>query len=235
MCGRSSLHDAPTNVLERFRLPPVLPGFKPRYNIAPTQEQWTLGLDARGEYEVKARRWGLIPSWANDPAIGNRMINARAESLVEKPAFRDSVETRRCLILADGYYEWTGTGKSKVPLFFHMKGHRAFAMAALWDRWERGAAPLETCTVVTTDASSRTSAYHPRMPVLLDLDSAERWLDRAISPLAALQLLRPYEGEDLECYEVSKLVNSPANDSADCMAPAGPSAENDSSLTLGLW
>jgi len=234
MCGRSSLHDAPTNVLERFRLPPILPGFKPRYNIAPTQDQWTLGLDRQYAPEVKARRWGLIPSWASDPAIGNRMINARSDSLAEKPAFREALERRRCLILADGYYEWTGKGKVKVPLYFHMKDNRAFAMAGLWERWERGGVGVETCTVVTTDASSMASAYHPRMPVLFDLDSAERWIDRSTSIGAAVSLLRPYESADLECYEVSKLVNSPANDSPDCIAPAVP-GEDDSSLTLDLF
>ena len=234
MCGRSSLHDAPANVLERFRLPPVLPGFKPRYNIAPTQEQWTLGLDAIGNAEVKERRWGLIPSWASDPAIGNRMINARSDSLAEKPAFREALETRRCLILADGYYEWSGKGKAKVPLYFHMKDNRAFAMAGLWERWERAGVALETCTVVTTDASAMTSAYHPRMPVLLDLDSAERWVDRSTPISASIRLLRPYEGPDLECYQVSKLVNSPANDSAECLVPAAAD-ENESSLTLDLF
>src|SRR5687767_15379132 len=239
MCGRSSLHDAPANVLERFKLPPALPGFKPRYNIAPTQEQWTLGLDAEGAPEVRERRWGLIPAWASDPAIGNRMINARminarSDSLAEKPAFRESFERRRCLILADGYYEWTGKGKAKVPLYFHLKDGRAFAMAGLWDRWDRGERSLETCTVVTTDASSRTVAWHPRMPVLLDLDSAERWLDHSTPLNAALRLLRPYEGTDLECYQVSRLVNSPANDSPECSAPAGPE-EDASSLTLDLF
>ncbi|MEO8575604.1 MAG: SOS response-associated peptidase [Gemmatimonadales bacterium] len=234
MCGRSSLHDAPTNVLERFRLPPVLPGFKPRYNVAPTQQQWTLGLDATGSPEAKERRWGLIPSWANDPAIGNRLINARSDSLMEKPAFREALERRRCLILADGYYEWTGTSKSKVPLYFHMKDSRAFAMAGLWERWGRGETAVETCTVVTTDASTMTSAYHPRMPVLLDLDEAEQWINRSTTVDAALALLRPYESAALVCYRVSKLVNSPANDVAECILPAAPD-ENNSSLTLELF
>lgn len=219
MCGRSSLHDAPTNILERFRLPPAIPGFKPRYNVAPTHEQWTLGVDASGAPEVRPRRWGLVPHWATDATIGARMINARAESLLEKPAFREAVERRRCIVLADGYYEWSGTGKSKIPMFFHMTGHEAFALAGLWERWDGGASPLETCTVVTTDASSKTSAWHPRMPAILDLDAAERWVSGFTPVEAALGLLVPYERADLECYEVSKLVNSPANDSSDCMLP----------------
>lgn len=233
MCGRSSLHDAPISILERFRLPAAIPGFRARYNIAPTHEQWTLGIDAAGAPEIRPRRWGLIPYWARDSSIGSRMINARAESLLEKPAFREAAARRRCLILADGYYEWTGTGKSKVPMFFHLAGHRAFAMAGLWERWTGGESPLETCTVVTTDASSRTSAWHPRMPVLLDLDAAERWVNSATPIEAALGLLRPYEGADLECYEVSKLVNSPSNDSPECMQPAEePSKEAVSQLSL---
>ena len=233
MCGRSSLHDAPTNILERFGLPAAIPGFKARYNIVPTHEQWTLGVGATGAPEICQRRWGLIPYWAKDSSIGARMINARAESLLEKPAFREAVARRRCLILADGYYEWTGAGKSKVPMFFHMAGHRAFAMAGLWERWTGNESPLETCTVVTTDASSRTAAYHPRMPVLLDLDAAERWVDSATPMEAALGLLRPYEGADLECYEVSKLVNSPSNDSPECMQPAEESpGETVSQLSL---
>ena len=233
MCGRSSLHDAPVSILERFKLPPVLPGFKPRYNIAPTQEQWTLGIDARGNPEINARRWGLIPSWANDPSIGNRLINARAESLSEKPAFRDALERRRCLILADGYYEWSGTGKSKRPIFFHLRGNVPFAMAGLWERWSRGDSALETCTVVTTDANQLSAKYHPRMPVLLDHASAARWVDRATSVLDALSLLQPYEGGELECYEVSKLVNNASFDSPACMEPASePNDSNVSQLSL---
>ncbi len=225
MCGRSSLHDAPVALLERFKLPPVLPGFKPRYNIAPTQEQWTLGINGDRNPEVRARRWGLIPSWANDPAIGNRMINARAESLSEKPAFKDALERRRCLVLADGYYEWTGSGRSKRPMFFHFPGDTAFAMAGLWELWDRGDAPLETCTVITTDANQLTARFHPRMPVLLSEDSAAWWLDPSTPTSSALSLLRPYEGGDLECYEVSKLVNNASFDSPACMEPASESSD----------
>lgn len=233
MCGRSSLHDAPRNVLERFKLPPVIPGFSPRYNIAPSQDQWTIGLDSKGHPNVRARRWGLIPYWASDPSVGSRMINARSDSLEGKPAFRESVQQRRCLILADGYYEWMAVGKSKVPLHFHMKGHAPFVMAGLWDRWKKAVNPIETCAVITTDASSRTVECHPRMPALLSLDDAERWLDRDTSLGEALALLRPYQGEDLEFYEVSKLVNNAAVDSPACIEPAGESkVETVSQLSL---
>ncbi|MGI9043780.1 MAG: SOS response-associated peptidase [Gemmatimonadaceae bacterium] len=219
MCGRSSLHDAPVSVLERFSLPPVLPGFEPRYNIAPTQNQWTIALDTQGVPTVAARRWGLIPWWANDPAIGNRMINARSDSLADKPAFRDPVRERRCLVLADGYYEWTGTGKSRVPFFFHMRRDVPFVMAGLWDRWGRGDESVETCTVITTDASSFAARYHHRMPALLALDDGARWVDSATPLTEALTLLKPFESEDLECHEVSRFVNSPANDSPECIQP----------------
>lgn len=229
MCGRSSLHDAPVSVLERFNLPPVIPGFRPRYNIAPTQEQWTLGLDEANKPEVVARRWGLIPAWADEPSIGNRLINARSESLDEKPAYKDAFRDRRCLILADGYYEWTTVGKSKVPMFFHIVDDKPFVMAGLWERWRSKAAFLETCTVVTTDAGSRAARYHHRMPALLTLDSAEEWLDPSTPPARLKSILAPYEGNDLECHEVSKLVNNPANDSPECMAPvAEPTVEKPS-------
>lgn len=219
MCGRSSLHDEPVAVLERFSLPPVLPGFARRYNIAPSQDQWTILLDDEGRHAAKPLRWGLVPSWAGDPSIGSRMINARAESLAEKPSWERSLRERRCVILADGYYEWTGTGKARAPWFFHLSGHQPFAMAGLWDRWQRGTDLRETCTVITTRAGARTLAIHHRMPVLLPLDLASEWLDPATPVRRALELLEPYERQDLECYAVSRYVNSPANDSPDCIAP----------------
>jgi putative SOS response-associated peptidase YedK len=207
------------SVLEKFSLPPVLPGFKPRYNIAPTQDQWTIALDSHGTPAVSARRWGLIPWWASDPAIGNRMINARSDSLAEKPAFRDPVRGRRCLVLAEGYYEWTGTGKSRVPMFFHMRGDAPFVIAGLWDRWAQGDTAVETCTVITTDAGPSAARYHHRMPALLNLDDARRWIDAATPLAQALALLKPSEPEDLEWHEVSRFVNSPANDSPECIRP----------------
>ena len=147
------------------------------------------------------------------------MINARSDSIAGKPAFRDSFRDRRCIVLADGYYEWTGTGKSRVPHFFHMSGHRPFAMAGLWDMWEGKGVRAETCTIITTDASERASTYHHRMPALLTLDSAAEWLDPRTSAARALELLVPYAADDLECYEVSRFVNTPANDSAECIEP----------------
>lgn len=240
MCGRSTLHDAPTNILERFSLPPVLPGFEPHFNIAPTQLQWTILLDGEGAPQVRQLKWGLVPSWANDPSIGNRMINARAESLAERPSFRESLETRRCVILADGYYEWKVVGRTKVPMYFRLSDGRAFGLAGLWDRWERGETVLETCTVITTDASPVAATVHDRMPVLLVDEATTNWLD----PSARLQdlrgLMRPCDRDELEMYEVGRHVNNAANDSAECIAPvrfgeAEATTKNTKDAELFLW
>ena len=219
MCGRSSLHDAPVNVLERFNLPPVIPGFTPRYNIAPTQEQLTILCDGNSKPAVRPLRWGLVPSWATDRSIGARMINARADTLATKPSWETLLRRHRCLVLADGYYEWTGTGKARTPMFFHLSGHRPFAMAGVWDKWSGDADPLETCAVITTEASPFAAQYHHRMPVILTLDQAEEWLDESTRTRRAVELMSPYGEPDLECYEVSRYVNSPANDSPDCILP----------------
>jgi len=219
MCGRSSLHDAPVSILERFQLPPVIPGFKPRYNIAPTQEQLTILCDGDGKPALRPLRWGLVPSWSLDHTMGARMINARSDTLATKPAWESLLRKRRCLVLADGYYEWTGTGKTRTPVFFHLTGHRPFAMAGVWDVWNGDGTTLETCAVITTDASPFAGRYHHRMPVLLSLDGAEEWLDESTRTRRAIELMAPYDDSDLECYEVSRYVNSPANDSPDCIAP----------------
>lgn len=228
MCGRSTLHDAPTNILERFSLPPVLPGFEPHFNIAPTQQQWTILREKDGAPAARQLRWGLIPSWATDPSIGNRMINARAESLTEKAAFSTPLESQRCIILADGYYEWRVAGKSKVPMYFRLADGRAFGLAGLWDRWEKGATPLETCTVITTSAGRRTRQYHHRMPVMLVDDATTAWLDGTATQRELLRMLISYEADDLDMYDVGKEVNNSANDSPELiLAAAGSGAEGE--------
>ena len=219
MCGRSSLHDAPVSVLERFNLPPVVPGFTPRYNIAPSQEQLTILLGNDGQPELRPLRWGLIPSWAADRGIGSRLINARSDSLATRPSWEFLLRKRRCLVLADGYYEWTSTGKSRTPMFFHLSGHRPFALAGIWDRWGQGDDTVDSCAVITTEASPLAAKYHHRMPVVLTLDAAEEWLDESTRTRRAVDLMAPYDAPDLECYEVSRFVNSPANDSPDCITP----------------
>lgn len=204
-------------MLERFSLPPMLPGFVPRYNIAPTQQQWAIARDRGGKAVVREFRWGLVPSWAKDPSVGQRMINARAESLAEKPSWSMPLRTQRCLILADGYYEWKAGEKGKIPFYFRLADGRAFGLAGLWDRWDKGESPMETCTVITTAAGTRTSSYHHRMPVVLTEESATAWLNPASSPAELGSLMVAYESEDLEMFEVSRYVNDPANDSAECI------------------
>ncbi|MEO5903920.1 MAG: SOS response-associated peptidase [Gemmatimonadaceae bacterium] len=222
MCGRSTLHDAPVSILGKLHLPTVLPGFRARYNIAPSQDQWTVLLDSSGTPVTRQLRWGLVPSWAEDPSVGARLVNARSDAVAIKPSFKASFRARRCVILADGFYEWGGAGKAKVPFFFHLKGHRDFALAGLWDRWERGGETLETCTIITTEASPFAARVHHRMPVLLNSESAVEWLDLATRASRLFAHMRPYEPDDLMSYEVGGVVNSTANDSVECIAPAPP-------------
>ncbi len=222
MCGRSTLHDAPVSVLGKFHLPPMLRGFKPSYNIVPSQDQWTILLDASGKPAPRQLRWGLVPSWAEDPSAGARLINARSDAVAIKPSFQASFRSRRCVILADGYYEWSGAGKTRAPFFFHLAGHRDFALAGLWDRWQRGKEILETCTIITTDSSASAAKVHHRMPVVLTPGQALEWVDAQAKESRLIDLMEPYAGDDLTSYEVSNLVNSPANNSVDCIAPAQP-------------
>ena len=147
------------------------------------------------------------------------MINARSDTLATKETWEFLLRKRRCLVLAEGYYEWTSTDKSRTPMFFHLKGHRPFAMAGVWDRWEKDGESLETCAIITTDANSLAAKFHHRMPVLLSLDEAEEWIDPATRTRRAVELMIPNKEADLECYEVSRFVNSPVNDTPECIEP----------------
>jgi len=211
------LHDAPRSFLERYNLPPVA-DFTPRYNICPTQEQLTLGLNRDGRPSLARLRWGLIPEWADEISIGNRLINARAESLAERPAFANSLRYRRCVVIADGYFEWKKEGKRKVPFFFHYDDDRAFGMAGLWDRWRRVSPAIVSCTVITTSAAGKAASVHDRMPAILSLDSVDEWLNAETPVNRCLELLTSCEDHDFDCHEVSTFVNSPANDSPECIA-----------------
>lgn len=200
----------------------MLPGFEPRYNIAPSQPQWTILLGENGQPTARQLKWGLVPSWADDPSAGQRLVNARSDSVADKPSYKESFFNRRCLILADGYYEWGGKGKARAPMFFHLKGNRDFALAGLWDRWEKNGEVLDTCVIITTDASPKAGTVHHRMPVILEPDHAVDWLSSTTPERRLHSLMTPYTKGDLEFYEVSSLVNSPSNDSAACIAPAPP-------------
>ncbi len=199
---------------------PVLSPLAPRFNIAPTQMAPIARTEDDGSLVVDLLRWGLIPFWAKDMAIGNRMINARSETAAEKPSFKTSLKRRRCLVLADGFYEWKKTPGGKQPFLIHVAERRPFTMAGLWDRWTQGPeGPVESFTILTTAANERVGEIHDRMPVILDGEAREAWLDTSLEDLGALvALLRPYAAEPMGFYPVSKLVNSPRNDVAECVA-----------------
>jgi putative SOS response-associated peptidase YedK len=190
---------------------------RPRYNIAPTQDVpavWQ--TESATAPEVVMLRWGLVPSWAKDPAIGSRMINARCETLAEKPSFRSAFKRRRCLVLSDGYYEWEKEGSGKQPYLIHMQDDRPFAFAGLWEYWEGG--PFHSCTVITTDANQATSNLHHRMPVILSPADIPAWLDPSNEDQPALQeLLVPYEEDDIIVDRVSKHVNNARHEDAQCV------------------
>jgi putative SOS response-associated peptidase YedK len=213
MCGRYAFF-SPAEAIKRVFALDEVPELEPRYNIAPTQSVPTVRAGEEGARAFAMLHWGLVPKWAKERAIGNRMINARSESVAEKPSFRDAFRKRRCLVLADGWYEWQVTPDGKQPWFIRMKNARPLAFAGLWERWKDPAdgALLESCTIVTTDASESIKKIHERMPVVLAEEDWDRWLDTAFSETDKLsELLRPYEPKALEAWPVSRQVNAPKN------------------------
>jgi putative SOS response-associated peptidase YedK len=208
-------------VAEVFELPEV-PQIAPRYNIAPTQPGPVVLVTAeRPGRQLHMFRWGLIPSWADDPAVGARMINACAESVASKPSFRSAFRKRRCLVVADGFYEWQKLGRRKQPHYIHLEDHKPFAFAGLWDRWERPEADVvESFTIITTGPNELVAHLHDRMPVILHPKDYDFWLDPANQEASMLErLLRPYPAELMSAHPVRPLVNSPAIDVPDCIAP----------------
>jgi len=221
VCGRFTLTSTPEELARRFGLQET-PAAAPRYNIAPGQE--VLVVRTTGEAGARSAsplRWGLVPSWAKSPSVGNRMINARAETLASKPAFRAALRRRRCLVPADGFYEWAKRGAVKQPYLIGLRGGGPFAFAGLWEHWtDPEGALLESCTIVTTEASASIRAIHPRMPVILSAEVEADWLDPAqADPAALLPLLRALPDEALAFHAVSDRVNRPDFDEPACLAP----------------
>ena len=221
MCGRYGLIADIGELRERFDFDGSELTHAPRYNIAPTQMALavTNGSERRGSY----MRWGLIPSWAKSASVGSRMINARAEMVAERPSFRTALQRRRCLVLADGFYEWKGQGSGKRPMRIVMASGEPFAFAGLWDAWrDPKGEVLRSCTIITTSANELLSPIHDRMPVILPRELESLWLDHDIRDYAALGgILTPYITDEMEAYEVSSLVNSPANDGPEMVVPVG--------------
>ena len=219
MCGRFTLGATAATLAAQFDLATV-PTWTPRYNIAPTQEVLVvLQPSPQANREARLHRWGLIPPWAKDPSIGNRMINARAETVATKPAFRRAFKERRCLLLADGLYEWQRQERRKQPFYIRLRDGRPFAFAGLWEHWEgsEGMA-IQSCTILTTTSNEVVGRIHDRMPVILNPTDYDRWLDPSIQEPAVLQtLLRPYPADEMMAYPVSTRVNNPANDSPECV------------------
>jgi len=221
MCGRFTLTVNPADLEDTFSNYRFPAKFAPRFNIAPTQP--VLVIPNNDKYTADFFVWGLIPMWAKDPAIGNRLINARAETLAEKPAFRGSYRHKRCLILADGFYEWKSLAgkKTKTPYFIHMQDRRIFAMAGLWDHWEGPeGSSVNTCTIITTSPNELMGSIHDRMPVILHTRDFAKWLDPAPQTPENLQpLLKPYPADEMSAYAVSTLVNKATNDLPELVVP----------------
>lgn len=219
MCGRFSFSQSNETIAEIFQLDEV-PQITPRYNLAPTQLIPTvLVTDEEQKRQFKMLQWGLIPGWAKDPKMGARMINAKAETVSEKPAFRSAFKKRRCLVLADGFYEWHEQNGEKQPFYFRLKQSQPFAFAGLWEHWKDAEGEvIESCTIITTEANDIVRPIHDRMPVILAPDYYEQWLDPKVQKPELLQpLLQPYHPEEMTAYAVSTKVNSPRHDSPECI------------------
>ena len=225
MCGRYSLVADMSELALRFDFEGGGETRPPRFNIAPTQEVLAVTRDSGDSRNAaRAMRWGLIPFWAKDPSIGNRMINARAETVDTSPAFRRAFERRRCLVVADGFYEWLKVGKERVPMRVSLSSGEPFAFAGLWETWRSpDGQPVASCTIITTTPNAVMEPVHNRMPVILPRNAEGVWLDTSGARSAAelKELLAPYVGPGLEVYEVSKLVNSPRNDTPEVLARVG--------------
>lgn len=217
MCGRFSRKATLQAIVDAFEIEDVKGAIEPSYNIAPGQEVAVILKDE--SRKLGLLKWGLIPSWSKDPTIGNRMINARAETLAEKPSFKHPLRRKRCLIIADGFYEWQKSGNRKIPMYIFLKNQEPFAFAGLWDSWTSPEGKkVSTCTIITTEPNKFLNKIHNRMPVILPKEHFDLWLDRSVeNEQQVLPLLQPYPEKEMEAYEVSQLVNSPKNNTPECI------------------
>ena len=222
MCGRFRLSRRKQIIEEHFETADWQDDWSPRYNIAPTQPVPVIRQHPKEPVrQLALMRWGLIPSWAHDPSAAAKMINARSETASTKPAFRDPLKFRRCLIPADGFYEWKKTGAAKQPFCFEVGDGELFAFAGLWERWHDPSGQwIKSCAILTTVPNAVTSAIHDRMPVILHPDSYDLWLDPGMTnPQVISELLKPYDARLMRCYPVSTRINHVANDDEECSRP----------------
>ena len=223
MCGRYTLSQLPEAIAQTFGIQQVL-DLQPQYNIAPTQiVAAILHNPESNRRELQQLRWGLIPSWAKDPGISVKMINARAETVAEKPSFRAAFKRRRCLVVADGFYEWQRQENKKQPFYFRLQDEQPFGFAGLWEQWQSPEGKeVASCTIVTTEANELMQSVHNRMPVILKPEDYDLWLNPQLqAPDTLQQLLQPYLSEAMTAYPVSTVVNSPKNNTPECIVPIG--------------
>ena len=217
MCGRFTLTVDPADLQMTLELSELPANLHPRYNIAPTQP--VAVVTSAQDRKVEMFQWGLIPAWSKDPSMGSRMINARAETLHERPAYRVPFARKRCLILADGFFEWQRLEKGKRPFFIRLESHEPFAFAGLWDHWSSPEGDEKrTCTIITCEPNELMAELHNRMPAILDRTSMWDWLDPQAEAIALRAMLVPY-ARAMTAYPVSRLVNKPENDVPECIEP----------------
>jgi putative SOS response-associated peptidase YedK len=230
MCGRFAFHSPHDTVLQLFLLPEDTPQLEPRWNIAPTQPVAAIRAASSGGRELVMLHWGLVPSWAKERSIGQRLINARAETLADKASFRTAFRRRRCLVLADGYYEWRVVAGGKQPYYIHSSSRQPFGMAGLWEAWRDPASgePLESCVIVTRPSAGRVLEIHARMPLIIPGSAHAAWLDPAITDGGRFAgVIADDTAVALAAYPVSRRVNNPRNDGPELAAPATADAADE--------
>jgi len=219
MCGRFVLTSTTDQIQQSFGVSDI-PHVGARYNIAPTQDILVIRQNGGGSRYAGMLRWGLIPHWAKDPAIGNKMINARSETAHEKPSFRNPIRYHRCLIPASGFVEWSQENGSKQPWYIYRKDGAPLAFAGIWDSWKGAEGTIESCSILTTSANSLIAKIHDRMPVILSASEYDQWLDRQITEKKQLEALyAPFPSDLLEAIPISKNINNPRLDSPVCLEP----------------
>ena len=219
MCGRFVRKSDLRKVAEHFTVDVLEALLPPSYNVAPRQPTAVIMED--GKRKIVSMQWGLVPSWSKDPKIGYKMINARAETIHEKPSYKNAFIHRRCLIIADGFYEWITQGKTKTPLYIYLENQEPFAMAGIYELWKSETGEVhKTCSIITTEANAFMKQIHHRMPVILDKKDHDAWLAPDYDEQRLRSLLKPYTGL-MKCHEVTTLVNSPSHDSEECIRPMG--------------